>query len=110
MFAPAQLLHNWQRLSNQGDLDSSVMGEVGRECCMGVDLFLFSFLYCSTGLLLGCVLNGTPCSSQSCARSYLAQALYRAREEIQIVWLPFSFRCLMVILVTVHLDVYFSML
>jgi hypothetical protein len=61
MFAPAQLLRHWreQRRSNQGDLDSSVTVEVGRVYYTGVDLLLTSFLYRTTWLLLGCVLNGT---------------------------------------------------
>jgi hypothetical protein len=43
----------------QGDLDLSVPGEVGREYYTGVDLLLISFLYHSIWLLLGCILNGT---------------------------------------------------
>jgi hypothetical protein len=52
MFVPAQLLHNWreQRPSNQGDLDSSVTEEVGREYYTEVDLLLIRFLYRSTWL------------------------------------------------------------
>jgi hypothetical protein len=47
MFAPAQLLRIWreQRLSNNGDLDSSVTEEVWRVCCTRVDLLPISFLY-----------------------------------------------------------------
>jgi hypothetical protein len=47
MFAPAQLLRNWceQRPSNQGNLDSSVTGEVRRVYYTRVDLLLISFLY-----------------------------------------------------------------
>jgi hypothetical protein len=50
MFAPAQLLSNWleQRPSNQGDLDLSVTGVVGRVYYTGLDLILISFSYCST--------------------------------------------------------------
>jgi hypothetical protein len=42
MFVPAQLLHSWcdQHLSNQGDFDVIVIGEVGSVCYMGVDLLL----------------------------------------------------------------------
>jgi hypothetical protein len=45
MFAPAQLLRNLreQRPSNQGGLDSSVTGEIGRVYYMGVDLLLMQF-------------------------------------------------------------------
>jgi hypothetical protein len=39
----------------------NVMGEVGRVYYMGVDLLLILFLYCSTWLLLVCILNGTSC-------------------------------------------------
>jgi hypothetical protein len=48
-FAHAQLLRNWreQRPSSQGDLDSSVTGEIGRVCYTGVELLL-KFLYRST--------------------------------------------------------------
>jgi hypothetical protein len=62
IFAPSQLYHNWceQQPSQQDDLDSSVMWEVGRVHYMGVDLLLISFLRCSARLLLGCVLNWTP--------------------------------------------------
>jgi hypothetical protein len=62
-FAPAQLLRNWreQRPSNRGDIDSTVTVEIGRVYYTGVDLLLISILYCSTWLLLGCDLNGTPC-------------------------------------------------
>jgi hypothetical protein len=65
MFAPAQLLRNWreQRPSNQGDLASSVTGEVGRIYYTGVNLLLISFLYRSTQLLLACVINCTACTS-----------------------------------------------
>jgi hypothetical protein len=37
MFAPAQLLRNWgeQLPSNQGDLDSSVMGRLGESITWG---------------------------------------------------------------------------
>jgi hypothetical protein len=63
MFTSARLLCNWrdQRPSNQDDLDSSVTRETGRVYYMGVDLLPISFLYRRTWLLLGCVLNGTPC-------------------------------------------------
>jgi hypothetical protein len=63
MFTPAQLLRNWreQRPSNQDDLDSSVSVEVGRVHYTGVGILVISFLYRSTRLLLGWVLNGTPC-------------------------------------------------
>jgi hypothetical protein len=46
LFALAQLLRNWreQRPSNEGDLYSSVTGEVGRVCYTWVDLLLISFL------------------------------------------------------------------
>jgi hypothetical protein len=63
LFVPAQLLRNWheQRPSNQGYLDSSVTGKVGRVYYTGVDLILISFSYRSTWLfLLDWVLNGTP--------------------------------------------------
>jgi hypothetical protein len=59
MFAPAQLPRNWleQRPSNQGELDSSVTGEVGREYYTGLDLLLIPLLYRGTWwLLLSCVL------------------------------------------------------
>jgi hypothetical protein len=46
--------------SSQGYLDSCVTGEVGNVCYKGVDLLLISFLYHSTWLLLGCVLNSHP--------------------------------------------------
>jgi hypothetical protein len=64
MFASAQLLSNWrdQRPSNQDDLDSTVTGKAGRVYYTGVDLLLISFLYRSTRLMFGCVLNGTPCT------------------------------------------------
>jgi hypothetical protein len=54
MFAPAQLLHNSceQRPSNQGGLDSSVTGEVGRVYYTGVDVLLISFLYRSTYVIV----------------------------------------------------------
>jgi hypothetical protein len=65
---PCSRLHNFcatgveQRPSNQGDLDSSVTGVGdGKVYYTGVDLLLISFLYRSTWLLLGCVLNGTLC-------------------------------------------------
>jgi hypothetical protein len=63
MFEPTQLLSNWreQRHSNQGDLDSSVTGEVWRVHYTGLNLLLVSFLYSSTWLLLGGILIGTPC-------------------------------------------------
>jgi hypothetical protein len=50
MFAPTQLLCNWheQQPSSKGDLDSSVMGEVGRVYYLGMDLLLISFLYHGT--------------------------------------------------------------
>jgi hypothetical protein len=59
--APVHFWRNWhgQRPSNQGDLDSSVTGEVGRVYFTGVDVLLVLFLYRSTWLLMGCVLNGT---------------------------------------------------
>jgi hypothetical protein len=49
----AQILRNWrgQRPSNQGDLESNVTGEVGRECYTGVGLLLISLMYRSTWLL-----------------------------------------------------------
>jgi hypothetical protein len=52
MFAPAHLLRNWreQRLSNKGDLDSSVTGVAWRVHYTG---------------LLVYVLNSTPCSIQA---------------------------------------------
>jgi hypothetical protein len=64
MFTPAQLLHNWpqQWPSNQGDLDSSVVGRLGH-WERGVDLILISFLYYNTELLLGCILNVILCIS-----------------------------------------------
>jgi hypothetical protein len=42
MILPSHLLSNWreQRPSNQGDLDSSVTGEVGRVYYTGVDLLM----------------------------------------------------------------------
>jgi hypothetical protein len=63
MLASALLLRNWheQRPSNHSDLDSSVTGEVGIVYYTGVDVHLILFLYRSTRLLLGCVLNSTPC-------------------------------------------------
>jgi hypothetical protein len=47
MLVLEQLLRNWreQRPSNQGDLDSSVTGKVGRVHYMGADLLPISFLY-----------------------------------------------------------------
>jgi hypothetical protein len=61
MFVPAQHWHGWyeQRPSNSGGLDLSGMGEAGRVYFMEADLFLILFLYCSTQLLLGFVLNCT---------------------------------------------------
>jgi hypothetical protein len=61
MLAPAQVLRNRheQRPSNQDDLESNVTGEAGPFYYKGVDLILISFVYHSTSLLLGCVLNGT---------------------------------------------------
>jgi hypothetical protein len=61
--APARHLHNWreQRPSNKGNLDSSVTEEVGRVLHRSgptSDLIV----YRSTWLLMGCVLNGTPCN------------------------------------------------
>jgi hypothetical protein len=46
MFATAQLLRNCleQSPSNQGNLDSSVTGKVGRVYYVGVRLLLISFL------------------------------------------------------------------
>jgi hypothetical protein len=50
MLVSAQLLRNWseERPSNKGDLESSVMTEIGREYYTRVDLLLVSFLYRST--------------------------------------------------------------
>lgn len=64
MFAPAQLLCNWheQRPSSKGDLDLSVMEEVGRVCCIGLDL-LQNFFCCSLWLSLDCILSGIPHTS-----------------------------------------------
>jgi hypothetical protein len=47
MFSLAQLLRYWheQQPSNQGELDSNVMWEVGREYYKRLDLLLISFLY-----------------------------------------------------------------
>jgi hypothetical protein len=63
MVARARLLRNWyeQRPANQSDLDWSVTAEVGRLFYGGwpPSDFILSFLYRSTWLLLGCVLNGT---------------------------------------------------
>jgi hypothetical protein len=60
MFAPEQLLCNrceeWP--SNKGDLDKSVMGDIGREYYMGVDVLLSSFLYCGTVFCNQCALTG----------------------------------------------------
>jgi hypothetical protein len=52
-----------RRPSNQGDLDLSVTGEVGRAYSMGLDLLMIVFLYRSMWLLFGWVVNGTHCSS-----------------------------------------------
>jgi hypothetical protein len=44
MFTLAQIFLNWrkQRPSNEGDLDSSVTGQLGRAHYTGVDLFRFN--------------------------------------------------------------------
>jgi hypothetical protein len=44
MFAPAQLLYDWhkQRLSNQGYLNTSVMGEAGNIYYVVVDDLIFA--------------------------------------------------------------------
>jgi hypothetical protein len=46
MFAPAQILRNWseQLPSNQGDLELSVTGEVGKVCYTRVELLDFIFV------------------------------------------------------------------
>jgi hypothetical protein len=60
------ILSSWRerRPSNQGDLDSSVTGEVGRVLHGGGNASGVPFLYCSTWLLLCCVLNGTASNNQ----------------------------------------------
>jgi hypothetical protein len=62
VFAPAQLPRNGRehRPSNKDDLDTSVIGEIGR-VHYGVNLLLISFFYRNARLLLRCVLNGTHC-------------------------------------------------
>jgi hypothetical protein len=82
MFAPAQLLR-WskQRPSNQGDLDSSVTGKVGRVYYTGVDLLLILFLCQSTLLFLNCVLDGTRCTKY-----------FPSFYVVTFSWCPFSFR------------------
>jgi hypothetical protein len=62
---PCSCLRNWreQRPSKQGYLDSNIKGEVGRVYYTGMELLLISFFYRSTRLFLGCILNGTSCSS-----------------------------------------------
>jgi hypothetical protein len=64
ILVPAHLLRNWREQwpSNKSDLVSSITGKVGRVHYAGVDLILISFLYRSTWLLLGCVLNGALCT------------------------------------------------
>jgi hypothetical protein len=63
---PCSHLHSFcangrkQRPSNEGDLYSSVTVEAGRVYYMGIYV-LIQFFYRSTWLLLGSVLNSTPC-------------------------------------------------
>jgi hypothetical protein len=88
----AQLLHNWreQRPSNQGDLDPIVTVKVGRVYYTAVDLLLISFLYRSTWSLLGCVLNGTPCTYgmtyTAWAQPYTSFALPRVQSRAWEQW------------------------
>jgi hypothetical protein len=67
IFEAAQLLRNSHKQwpSNQGDPDSSVIGEAGRVYYTAVNLLMIPCLYRSMCLLLGCVLNRTNCTSQS---------------------------------------------
>lgn len=62
-FALAGLLRSWreQRPGNKNDLSSSVTGGGWESLSHEVVLFLISFLYRSTLLLLGCFLNGKSC-------------------------------------------------
>jgi hypothetical protein len=55
MLASAQLWRNWleKRLSNQGDLDSSLTGEVGRVYYTGMNLLLGSIFVPQYAIVVG---------------------------------------------------------
>jgi hypothetical protein len=77
MSAPVQLLHFFAHIfceqwpSSEGDHNFSIAGQFGRVYYMGVDMLSIPFLYHSNGLLLGCILNGTLCTSGTCIMSRL---------------------------------------
>jgi hypothetical protein len=89
MFTPVQLLRNWreQRPSNKSDFDSNVT----------VNLFLISFLYRGTWLLVGCFLNGTTCiydPNQSQLLYYISKrrlTFYFFISFFRSLFSPFSF-------------------